>query len=308
MKRREALIGDGFAFEYSATFGQAVAKGKTIKEQEIDLIKNKAKMYFNSRNLNHLDNEQRAIVALNPAEQRAAKQTAMFETYAKAVLFDYSYKYLYADGYGKESLILNMDDAGYKLHSNLYLTACLLSFYQQLYLFDTGGAQLAEWNLERPLWVFVGNKVADDDSDVLQVVRFLAFFLNQAAEVQRWLHALLEDKAQIVDKHGNNIFNQRFAPLMVFLGKEADLYADILQRVFHAPAGGRLHLSLLKKAEGELALAVGKMVRRLRLSILAMPAAFSKRRKPARSLFAVAMIFLPVFLPGLTRRTARFMC
>ena len=124
MKRREALIGDGFAFEYSATFGQAVAKGKTIKEQEIDLIKNKAKMYFNSRNLNHLDNEQRAIVALNPAEQRAAKQTAMFETYAKAVLFDYSYKYFYADGYGKESLILNMDDAGYKLHSNLYLTAC----------------------------------------------------------------------------------------------------------------------------------------------------------------------------------------
>ena len=258
MKRREALIGDGFAFEYSATFGQAVAKGKTIKEQEIDLIKNKAKMYFNSRNLNHLDNEQRAIVALNPAEQRAAKQTAMFETYAKAVLFDYSYKYFYADGYGKESLILNMDDAGYKLHSNLYLTACLLSFYQQLYLFDTGGAQLAEWNLERPLWVFVGNKVADDDSDVLQVVRFLAFFLNQAEKVQRWLHALLEDKAQIVDKHGNNIFSQRFAPLMAFLGKEADLYADILQRLFHAPAGGRLHLSLLKKAEGELALAVGE--------------------------------------------------
>ena len=258
MKRREALIGDGFAFEYSATFGQAVAKGKTIQEQEIDLIKNKAKMYFNSRNLNHLDAEQRAIVSLNPAEQRAAKQTAMFETYAKAVLFDYSYKYFYADGYGKESLILNMDDAGYELHGDLYLTACLLSFYQQLYLFDTGGAQLAEWNLERPLWVFVGNKVADDDSDVLQVVRFLAFFLNQAEKVQRWLHALLEDKAQIIDKHGNNIFSQRFAPLMTFLGKEADLYADILQRLFHAPAGGRLHLSLLKKAEGELALAVGE--------------------------------------------------
>lgn len=90
------------------------------------------------------------------------------------------------------------------------------------------------------------------------MVRFLAFFLNHAAQVQHWLHALLEDKAQIVDKHGNNIFSQRFAPLMAFLGKEADLYADILQRLFHAPAGGCLHLSLLKKAEGELALAVGE--------------------------------------------------
>ncbi|EEV87638.1 Uncharacterized protein conserved in bacteria [Cardiobacterium hominis] len=263
MKRRAALIGDGFAFEYSATFGQAVANEKTIKEEEEELIKKKAHTYFRTKNTKKLDAEQRAIVALNPAEKRAAKQTAMFETYAKAVLFDYSYKYFYADGYGKESLILNMDDAGYTLHGDLYLTACLLSFYQQLHLFDTGGARLDEWNLERPLWVFVGNKVVgskavDDDSDVLQVVRFLAFFLNQAEQVQRWLHALLEDKAQIVDRHGNNIFSQRFAPLMAFLGKEADLYADILQRLFHAPAGGRLHLSLLKKAEGELALSVGE--------------------------------------------------
>ncbi|MFC2406202.1 MAG: DEAD/DEAH box helicase family protein [Cardiobacterium sp.] len=258
MKRRAALIGDGFAFEYSATFGQAVAKEKTIKEQEIEIIKKKAETWFRTKSLKKLDEEQLKFLELNPAEQRAAKQTAMFETYAKAVLFDYSYKYFYADGYGKESLILNMDDAGYALHSDLYLTACLLSFYQQLYLFDTGGARLDEWNLERPLWVFVGNKVADDDSDVLQVVRFLAFFLNQAEKVQRWLHALLEDKAQIVDKHGNNIFSQRFAPLMAFLGKEADLYADILQSLFHAPAGGRLHLSLLKKVEGELALAVGE--------------------------------------------------
>lgn len=41
MKRRAALIGDGFAFEYSATFGQAVANEKTIKEEEEELIKKK---------------------------------------------------------------------------------------------------------------------------------------------------------------------------------------------------------------------------------------------------------------------------
>ena len=44
MRRREQLISSGFAFEYSATFGQAVAKGKTVSEQEYEIQKKKAKL------------------------------------------------------------------------------------------------------------------------------------------------------------------------------------------------------------------------------------------------------------------------
>ncbi|MFX4454831.1 hypothetical protein ABTA67_20365, partial [Acinetobacter baumannii] len=61
---------------------------------------------------------------------------------------------------------------------NLYLTACLLSFYQQQYLFKKNQATLAKFNIEKPLWVFVGNKVNDDDSDILAIVKFLADFLD----------------------------------------------------------------------------------------------------------------------------------
>ena len=74
------------------------------------------------------------------------------EVYGKSVLFDYSYKFFYEDGYGKESLILNLnpeldkqDDRRYE-----YFTACLLSFYQQQYLFNKHKDKLAEFNIEKP--------------------------------------------------------------------------------------------------------------------------------------------------------------
>ena len=52
-------------------------------------------------------------------------------------MFDYSYKFFYADGYGKEFSILNMkaEDYGVADNDRKYFLASLLSFYQQLYLF-----------------------------------------------------------------------------------------------------------------------------------------------------------------------------
>ncbi len=83
LERREKLCAEGFSFEYSATFGQSVAKGKT------------------------------AAQALGKKEPTAenwikAKRSGIKEAYAKCILFDYSYKFFYEDGYGKESLILNL--------------------------------------------------------------------------------------------------------------------------------------------------------------------------------------------------------
>lgn len=223
-KRREALVKGGFSFEYSATLGQAVA----------------------------------------------GKKNALREKYAKAILFDYSYKYFYADGYGKESLILNLQKGAYFAeHEKLYFTACLLSFYQQMFLFEQNKGRLKEWNIEKPLMIFVGKSVADktgnsetadqktEKSDMFRVLSFLAFFLNERATVEGYLADLIADKARLVDDKGNNIFLRRFAPLMAFAGRAADLYDDMLKRVFHAENGGRLQLKLLKKAGGELSLSVG---------------------------------------------------
>ncbi|MFU2134743.1 DEAD/DEAH box helicase family protein [Gallibacterium anatis] len=258
-ERREQLIGDGFAFEYSATFGQAVSKSRTIEEELIEWKKKKAKELFHKKTLNSLDEHQLAQLEPDELTLQACKQKALFESYAKAVLFDYSYKYFYLDGYGKESQILNLRDEDYAPHGDMYLTACLLTFYQQLYLYQSHQKRLQAFNLEKPLWIFVGSKVSDDNSDILKILRFLAHFLNDRAVIENRFKQLLSDNAVLTNKDGGNIFAGQFVPLMSFLGKEADLYNDILQKVFNTAIDGRLQVALLKgkEADGELSLSVG---------------------------------------------------
>lgn len=255
MARREALVSQGFAFEYSATFGQAVAKGLTVQQAEDETLKRKAKRWFDTASLRALTDEDKNKIALTSAERKRAKTDAVKEGYAKAVLFDYSYKFFYADGYGKESLILNLAEDDDDTRRALYFTACLLSFYQQLWLWDTQGEKIADFNIEKPLWVFVGNKVADDDSDILTVVRFLGEFLTEDARSVSWIADLIADKAQLLDGKGQNIFAGRFTAISL-MDAEA-IYADILRRLFNAQSRQRLKLVNLKGSKGELALRVG---------------------------------------------------
>jgi hypothetical protein len=214
MRRRAIVIGDGFAFEYSATFGQAMAKAD-------DSIR---------------------------------------ETYAKSTLFDYSYKFFYEDEYGKDFLILNFPaEKGNKTineNTNLYFTACLLSFYQQLHLWETHSIAITRFNIEKPLWVFVGNKVNDEDSDILTVLDYLAQFVNDPTQIQAWLKDLLTDTARLLDAKQQNIFHGKFAPL---LGRDpAEIYTDILAKLFNTTANQRLKLVNIKNSKGELALRIGE--------------------------------------------------
>ncbi len=254
MSRRAALVKGGFAFEYSATFSQSVAKGSTVAKAEDDILKAKAKRLF-EKTLRQLDETERAQVQLTAEDRARARIEGIREAYAKAVLIDYSYKYFYADGYGKESLILNLDDKGYEKSGNLYFTACLLSFYQQLWLWDTHRDKIGHFNIEKPLWVFVGNTVSGEDSDILDVIRFLAWFLNSPVQAMSWIADLIADKARLLDPKGNDIFAGRFIPLMQ---RDAQaIYDDVLKRLFNADARQRLKLVNLKNSKGELALRVG---------------------------------------------------
>lgn len=260
MSRREALVRGGFAFEYSATFGQAVAKGFTVEAAEFEIQKKRAKMLFGTTSLKKLSDEELSQLTLSHEERRLARATATREIYAKCILFDYSYKFFYEDGYGKESLILNMDGKAYEQSDNAakYFTACLLAFYQQLWLWSTHREAVTDFNIEKPLWVFVGNTVSGEESDILEVISFLADFLNNEAQIKVWLADLVADRAQILDAKGNNIFKGRFTPLMGFTDRMDALYADILQRVFNAPARQRLKLVNIRSSKGELALRVGE--------------------------------------------------
>ena len=79
--------------------------------------------------------------------------------YAKATIFDYSYKWFYNDGYGKDYRILNLADDSIESTRKLYLTGCLLAFYQQYLVFETNKSIIKPFNLEKPLWIFVGGTV-----------------------------------------------------------------------------------------------------------------------------------------------------
>ncbi|NDU80282.1 MAG: DEAD/DEAH box helicase family protein [Ferrovum sp.] len=258
MSRREILVRGGFAFEYSATFGQAVAKGLTVQKAELEIIKKKAKVLFDTTNLKKLDEADRQKLVLFTEDKRRARTMATREVYAKNILFDYSYKFFYEDGYGKESLILNLKDEDFS-HVDIahqYFTACLLSFYQQQYLWGVNREELTDFNIEKPLWVFVGNTVAGEDSDILNVLRFLAGFLNDETKIKRWLKDLLSNTARLLDIQGRNIFHDRFTPLMNF--SVDDVYSDILKRLFNADAKQRLKVVNLKNSKGELVLRVGE--------------------------------------------------
>jgi hypothetical protein len=258
MARRETLVRGGFAFEYSATFGQAVAKALTVLKAEGELVKKKAKLLFETTNLRKLDDAQKAKLTLSGDEKRRARTMATREIYAKSILFDYSYKFFYEDGYGKESLILNLKDEEYTQEDTArqYFTACLLSFYQQQFIWGTNRDRLTDFNIEKPLWVFVGNTVAGEDSDILNVLRFLAGFLNDEVKTKVWLEDLLGNTARLLDSKGRNIFHDRFTPLM---GQTVDeIYSGILKRLFNADAKQRLKVVNLKSNKGELALRVGE--------------------------------------------------
>lgn len=234
-----------------------MAKGLTVIKAESEIVKKKSKVLFNTTRINSLEDAQKLQLALTSDDKRRVGTMATREIYAKSILFDYSYKF-YEDGYGKESLILNLKDEDYTQEDTArqYFTACLLSFYQQQYLWSANREKLTDFNIEKPLWVFVGNTVAGEDSDILNVLKFLAGFLNDEAKTKHWIKDLVANTARLLDAKGRNIFQDRFTPLMGFSVDE--VYSGILKKLFNADARQRLKVVNLKNSKGELVLRVGE--------------------------------------------------
>lgn len=200
----------------------------------------------------------------------AAKRPEIEESYAKSILFDYSYRYFYEDGYGKDYRIYNLPKTYDQLRFS-YLTACLLSFYQQLKLYEDKKASYIAYNLEKPLWVFVGSTVTGAKSDketmgdVAQILSFVAGFLNNEANSIAEIEKVLTRKGNdtgLVDENGGDIFAGSFLYLQELLRKEGwktpDLFRDILGKLFQNRAGGQLMLARIKGDQNEVMLRVGQ--------------------------------------------------
>jgi len=239
---REKIAKNGFAFEYSATFGQIIEftksgqpKGGKSNQTNIEL----------------------------------------YNEYTKSIIFNYSYKYFYEDGYGKDFYVYNIESKKKKKgggtieyyteeQKDLLLTAGLLSFYEQLVIFEKYKEELRKYNIEKPLWIFVGSTVikkrkkSDKFSKVEEKtasdVERVLLFLKRVLEDDIWLKEnckkILSGKSGLIDNKGDDIFKGKYE----FIRKLSvdGIVEDIYQKVFGGK--GRLELYEIKNAEGEIGL------------------------------------------------------
>lgn len=213
---RNQLCENGFSFEYSATFSQAM---------------------------------------------RASNKKELEEEYAKCILFDYSYKYFYGDGFGKDYRILNLPKISNSDIQNIYLTASLLTFYQQKLLFANKKDIYKDYNLENPLMVFVGGKVTatkNTKTDVTEIVSFFNDFLSKPNEKIGEIEQIINGDSPLLDNENKDLFSNRFDYLLMRKLSASKIYDDILKVIFHVKYRGQLlHADNLKGIDGEIRLRVG---------------------------------------------------
>ena len=185
----------------------------------------------------------------------AAGDDALTAEYGKAIAFDYSYRYFYDDGYGKDFHILNLQQETTGDRTETLLLANLLSFYEQQRVFADHGAELRPYNLERPLWVFVGSSVTTLRSDVLTVARFLHRTLSDAAWATETIGRLLKGDSGLTNEYGADAFADKYPYLRAARQTRAStVYRDMLARTLHTPSGGGLHIADIRSSDGELGL------------------------------------------------------
>jgi len=185
------------------------------------------------------------------------KQKEMLSIYSKSILFDYSYKFFFRDGYGKHFVILNLKDK-IETYKQLYLTASLLSFYQQCRLYQDKKTEFEPYLLDDPLMIFVGSSVSKEESDIQKIIEFFADFISDKNESIRNIDNLLKGTHGLGDRLLNAYLylNTQFSQTDSNTAEK--VFSDILKLVFQTDGSGLLHVDYLKGSSGEIGLRVGE--------------------------------------------------
>lgn len=188
------------------------------------------------------------------------KNKEILETYAKSIVFDYSYKYFYLDGYGKDFTVANVTQTKIKENDfqEIMFVANLLSYYEQLLVFEENKQLAKEYNIEKPLWIFVGSTVTgkEEEADVIQIVKFIHRVVKDETWLKNTIEKILTGKTGLLSDDGSDFFKNRFNYLRSRINNIDNLLSNLYQSVF----GGRGNLSVyeLKNAEGEFGLKIGE--------------------------------------------------
>jgi len=186
--------------------------------------------------------------------------------YAKSIIFDYSYKYFYLDGYGKDFFVANVERTtiSKERFQDLMFVANLLSFYEQLLIYEEKEELAKAHNIEKPLWIFVGTTVTGKKrakevveeketlTDVIQIVSFIEKTIRDENWLKELVNDILSGKTEIENQEGKDIFSDKFE----YLKKRKIDFDDLYKKVFNGK--GRLCIYELKNAEGEFGLKVSE--------------------------------------------------
>ncbi len=182
---------------------------------------------------------------------------ATLQEYAKSILFDYSYKYFYLDGYGKDFSVVNVKRAAAiseKKFQETMFVANLLSFYEQVLVYGQNKQEAKAYNLEKPLWIFVGTTVTgkEEESDVVNIVGFINKVISEEEWLQSKVRDILEGNTGLKDENNNDVFRSRFG----YIREERCDFNKLYKNLF----GGRgsLYVYEIKNADGEFGIKVGE--------------------------------------------------
>ena len=210
-----------------------------------------------------------AIKAVSDKNERER----LIQEYARCIIFDYSYKYFHGDGYGKDFTILNLEQDEDIEARHKYLLGSLLTFYQQLKIYEKHPNQMRTFNLERPLMLFVGGNVngvrteqKQKKSDVTDILDFLKAFVN--GRLTDTLGLAVNGDLGIKSGGDRDVFpvstfrflRETFSNLLVAakIIQPEIIFQDMLRLLFNCEvAGAELHLVNIKGAQGEIGIRVG---------------------------------------------------
>ncbi len=192
--------------------------------------------------------------------QAIRADSKLTELYAKGILFNYSYPYFYKDGFGKDYKILNLQQETQQHYLELYLVASLLSFFQQQRLYRKNACFSQQFNIEKPLWVFVGGRVVKtlskyDASDIVKILQFLSRYVEKPADSIQRIEQLLT--SGLITANHRNLFAKHFTYLNFEGISPQAIYKESLELLFNSPFGGKLYIENLKNVPGEIALRLG---------------------------------------------------
>jgi len=190
-----------------------------------------------------------------------------FNEYSESIVFDYSYKYFHQDGYGKNYKILNLDtktEFDQQYIKNL-LTANAMSVLEQILVYEST-SEIHEYNIEKPLWMFVGARVSGKNtkSDILTIVEFFNYLIKtNRQEIIIIIREILEGKPVITNPEGHSLFDnsdpERHFPFLKihYSNQEEQIYKEIMKKVLYLDpdtTGKKLHFADIKSGNGETGL------------------------------------------------------